>query len=259
MVLDELLFNVPCPIFWKDKNSIFLGCNKFFLPVCGFKSTKQLIGKSDAELPWKEFKDKYKKDDEYVIKTGETIKVIENIQLKNRMIISETTKTPLIQNGKTIGVLGICIDITDRQEKEFLKAKNSLYQEHIKNLRIFEECLNDIQHTLQSAKMKTLQAISGKKFSINKNEQIKLTEREGEILYLLSLGKQSKEISQILSNVHNKKIAPSTIAGIINKNLYTKFDVFNCSLLIEKAYLLNMIPFLHKNFTKKVKDLKMFI
>ncbi len=108
MLINETLFHVPCPIFWKDLDGAFLGCNKLFLEIGGFCDYSQLIGKKDTELPWRKYNDEYYKDDQYVIKTGKTITRVENIPLPNRVIISETTKTPLMQDGKIIGVLGIC-------------------------------------------------------------------------------------------------------------------------------------------------------
>ena len=55
MRIDEILFHVPCPIFWKDLTGVFLGCNKLFLPISGLNNYDDLIGKTDIELPWKKF------------------------------------------------------------------------------------------------------------------------------------------------------------------------------------------------------------
>jgi PAS domain S-box-containing protein len=122
MILSEILYNVPCPIFWKDINGYFLGCNKTFLALSGFSDTMDIVGKCDLELPWRKDSDQYSKDDQFVIKTGHTIHREEKIFLSDReYIFSETTKTPLLQNGKIVGVLGICIDITAKKQAERLK------------------------------------------------------------------------------------------------------------------------------------------
>ncbi|MCC2625453.1 MAG: hypothetical protein K0R14_1326 [Burkholderiales bacterium] len=77
--------------------------------------------------------------------------------------------------------------------------------------------------------------------------EIKLTKREREILYFLSLSRSPKDIAIIISTLENKEICDSTINAIINKKLYPKFKVFNVGQLIEKAYILKLIPFLSDN------------
>ena len=74
------------------------------------------------------------------------------------------------------------------------------------------------------------------------SENISLTKRETEILYLLSLGKSPKEIANILSKAQNKSVCASTINAMINKQLYPKFEVYNVNQLIEKAHLMRKIP-----------------
>ena len=248
MRLDEVLFNVPCPIFWKDLSGNFLGCNKLFLPLSGFKNINQLIGKTDAELPWRDHKDEYQQDDQYIIKTGETITRIEQITTTSSEIISETTKTPLMQDGTITGILGICMDITDKKEKERLEIENRIHQIELKSQQVFKECMDNIQNMLQQAKFKLLQIKVGSTAEITtQTHEIKLTKREKEVLYFLSLGKSPKEIAQTLSTLQNHKVASATIGGLINKQLYPKFNVFNISQLLEKASMLNLIPFIHES------------
>ena len=38
--------------FSKDLNSRFLGANKFLAMAAGFSDGKEIIGKSDYEMPW---------------------------------------------------------------------------------------------------------------------------------------------------------------------------------------------------------------
>ena len=64
----------------------------------------------------------------------------------------------------------------------------------------------------------------------------------------MSLNKSPKEIANILSNRENKNIQSDTIRSMISKQLYTKFGVYNVNQLIEKARILNLIPFIPDNF-----------
>ena len=162
MLLDPILSHVPCPIFWKSLDGTFLGCNKLFLVISGFKEYNDLIGKTDSELPWKECQAEYYQDDQHVINTGETITRIESIPMPGREVISETTKSPLIENGKTIGVVGICLDITDRKEAERLKIEierkeverlkleNEVHKQSLYQQAKFTKVANQLAHDIRS-------------------------------------------------------------------------------------------------------------
>jgi DNA-binding CsgD family transcriptional regulator len=79
------------------------------------------------------------------------------------------------------------------------------------------------------------------------SEYVRLSKREEQVLYLLSMGKSPKEIAKILSKLENKSFSPKTVASVINKQLYVKLDVSNYSQLLEKATKLNLIQFMPKS------------
>lgn len=252
MDIFEILYDIPCPVFWKSKEGKFLGVNKAFLIMTGYYSLEQVVGKTDLELSWSNMKQEYSHDDQMVMKTGKIITRVETVTLHDgSTIISETTKTPLLQNGNIIGVLDICIDITSKLEAEQLKIENAKQKVYLEANKKMVNCLNEIQHLVQNFKMKVLkdklkeynidEGIVEKK--IDSSIKIKLTKREREILYFLSLNKTPKEISVILSGFENKRLASSTISSIIDKQLYIKFGVHNVGQLIEKAHALKLIPF----------------
>ncbi len=128
MLLDQILEHVPSSIFWKALDGSFLGCNQKFLSMAGMSSLAEIVGKEDHQLPWADRKEQYRKDDLEVIERKITLMRIEKITLPGRVITAKTTKTPLIEAGKIIGVLGIFEDITDLTEalarEEIANAKN---------------------------------------------------------------------------------------------------------------------------------------
>ncbi|MBX9866867.1 MAG: PAS domain-containing protein [Burkholderiales bacterium] len=69
---------------------------------------------------------------------------------------------------------------------------------------------------------------------------IDLTEREHEILLLLSIGKSYKEIAVILTNLHGQDFSPTSISNITYRKLFDKFNVVTASGLIEKAIALDI-------------------
>lgn len=51
-MLQMVMDSIPEFIFWKNVNSIYLGCNKNFITVAGLNNPEDIIGKSDYDLPW---------------------------------------------------------------------------------------------------------------------------------------------------------------------------------------------------------------
>ena len=46
--------SIPDFVFWKDRNSVFLGCNNAFAQAAGQESPDAIVGKTDYDLPWRE-------------------------------------------------------------------------------------------------------------------------------------------------------------------------------------------------------------
>jgi two-component system sensor kinase FixL len=121
-LFDNILSNVPASIFWKDRNSIFLGVNEHFARDAGFKSPDELIGKSDYDLAWsREEADFYRKCDRQVMDSGEPLLNIEESQQQadGKEVSLLTNKVPLRDvSGDVYGMLGVYVDITRRKQME---------------------------------------------------------------------------------------------------------------------------------------------
>jgi len=144
--LNYIVNNLPHYIFWKDKNSVFLGCNKKFAETTGFHSPADIIGKTDYDMPWKkEESDLYIADDQAIMKSGVAKLDYEERQRQTDgsekiMLVS---KVPMFdEDNKIIGVLGIYTDITERKKmeenlrmsKEMAEVANRLKTEFIRNM-----------------------------------------------------------------------------------------------------------------------------
>ena len=120
--LNDLIDQIPAAIFWKNTDSVFLGCNQYFANLAALSSPKDIIGKTDYELPWgKHQADLYRKDDQEIIVSKKPKMAIEESQtLENgKMITLLTNKIPLFsKKSHVVGVLGIYQDITSRKEME---------------------------------------------------------------------------------------------------------------------------------------------
>ncbi|MBA2656447.1 MAG: PAS domain-containing protein [Tatlockia sp.] len=117
----DILEQLPSYIFWKDKNCVYLGCNELFAKSAGLSSSKEIIGKTDFDLVWKEQGAFYRADDLDVIDNQIPKLNIEEPQTNSegQRIDLLTSKVPLFDDqGEVVGILGIYVDITARKEME---------------------------------------------------------------------------------------------------------------------------------------------
>ncbi|MCD6026767.1 MAG: Sensory box histidine kinase/response regulator [Solimicrobium sp.] len=83
MDLASILELVPGNVYWKNLNSVYLGCNQNLATLTGFENKDEIIGKTDYELVDSAIAGKYIKDDQYVIKTGKQLIVEDRTGIKN--------------------------------------------------------------------------------------------------------------------------------------------------------------------------------
>jgi diguanylate cyclase (GGDEF)-like protein/PAS domain S-box-containing protein len=118
-MLKTVLDTIPVRVFWKDLDSVYLGCNKLFAQDAGLSDPGQVVGKTDDELGWQEQAGQYRRDDHVVMETGAPKLNYEEPQTTadGRMIWRETSKIPLTNEaGQIIGILGTYEDITRNKE-----------------------------------------------------------------------------------------------------------------------------------------------
>lgn len=131
-MLQLLLDTIPTRVFWKDRESIFLGCNNLFAADAGFSSADDIVGKSDYDMPWREQADSYRADDRTVMSTGEPKLGYEEPQTiaDGRTVHMLKNKVPLRDEvDEIIGILGIYEDVTERKNaEEQLRDRESLYR-----------------------------------------------------------------------------------------------------------------------------------
>ncbi|QKQ24938.1 PAS domain S-box protein [Candidatus Reidiella endopervernicosa] len=120
-MMQSVLDTIPVRVFWKDRESVYLGCNNHFAADAGINHPKDIIGKTDLELPWPEQAELYRADDAITISSEESKLNYEEQQDRSDGSRNwvETSKVPLRDGeGEIIGVLGTYHDITDRKLAE---------------------------------------------------------------------------------------------------------------------------------------------
>lgn len=135
--LENIIGCMPGQVFWTDKNSVFQGCNDNAATIVGLENRSGVIGKTYEDFATMiknhlslESIQQFRRDDQEVIQTG-----IPKLNIEDPLIIKAdgshayflSSRVPLFEEGKVVGVVGISLDITDlkkaREELRMEKEK----------------------------------------------------------------------------------------------------------------------------------------
>jgi two-component system cell cycle sensor histidine kinase/response regulator CckA len=136
----SLVEHLPQRIFIKDRNSIYMSCNKNYASDLGI-APDQIVGKDDFAFYPPELAQAYRADDQACMATG-MVKDIDEEPYKadGQELWIHTIKVPYHDTqGRVIGVLGIFEDITARKrlETERLEMERTLlHAQKLKSLGI---------------------------------------------------------------------------------------------------------------------------
>ncbi|MEM7467941.1 MAG: PAS domain S-box protein, partial [Pseudomonadota bacterium] len=129
--LKLVIDSVPDRVYWKDTRGCYLGVNRQFEIEAGLKDDSEVIGKTDADMPWAEHAQQYQDEDREIIRTGEAQFEIDHgfVDAQGNRHLVETSKIPMLhESGVTIGVLGISAEVTKRRQ-------------HEKQMKMLAECI----------------------------------------------------------------------------------------------------------------------
>ena len=121
-MLRLVLDTIPVAVWWKDRDSVYLGCNYLFAANAGLESPEDIIGKTDYDMPWRDTDAAdYQVADREVLESGkEKLNYEETQRTKDGIDVQvRTSKVPLRDaDGRIIGVMGTFEDITERKKAE---------------------------------------------------------------------------------------------------------------------------------------------
>ena len=118
---ESIIDTIPMRVFWKDRDLVYLGCNQTFARDAGFRDPKDLVGKDDFQMSWRQQAELYRSDDRQVLQSGRPKLFIEEPQTTpdGKTLTLLTSKIPLRNaEGEITGVLGMYMDVTERKQAE---------------------------------------------------------------------------------------------------------------------------------------------
>ncbi|MEO1132352.1 MAG: PAS domain S-box protein [Cyanobacteria bacterium J06639_1] len=149
--LQVVMDNIPQAIFWKDRQSVYLGCNRVQAKLSGLSAPEEIAGKTDFDLPWTFAQAEWYRhcDREVMVRDTPQYRIVE-MQLRTDGCQSwiETNKIPLHDDhGTVVGILGTYEDITERKEAEL-----ALRQAEAKYRAIFNNAIEGIFQSTASGR-----------------------------------------------------------------------------------------------------------
>ena len=129
-LLKTLLNTIPDQVWLKDAGGVFIACNAAFEKFHG-TGESNILGKTDYDLVDKPVADSFTFYDQKAVEAGTSTIYEEWVTPAgtDRGVLLETIKTPVFENKKLLGVLGIARDITDRAKmREALSVSEAKYR-----------------------------------------------------------------------------------------------------------------------------------
>jgi PAS domain S-box-containing protein len=141
-----LLENLPQKIFLKDKNSVYISCNKNYAKDLKIKP-EEIAGKTDFEFYPKKLAQKYGTDDKRIMKSGKIKDIEEDYIVDGKIFYVHTIKVPvnIDKKGNVTGILGKFWDITDKKKAE---------EKNIKQKEKYEKQIKELKNKLKQLKKK---------------------------------------------------------------------------------------------------------
>lgn len=252
-VLTELLDLLPVPVFYKNKEGVYLGCNKEFEKILNL-SRGDILGKTSFELYPKQLADCHLQKDNELFKQAGLQVYDGTLMLRNgeSSIFRYHKASFTNEDGKIMGVIGVAFNI--KQETSFEKFANYDCLTGLLNRRIGLELLNK---SINECKNKT-SFLSVVLMDIDYFKQINDTYGHG-------FGDQVlKKISQILKDnlrendiifryggeefiyvlPHTSKEKAFFISERIRKNIFTVFSDYDLKIQkgISASFGISLFP-----------------
>ncbi len=146
--IETILNTVPSPIFYKNLEGVYLGCNRAYEECLG-RENEQIVGKTGHDLYPRYLADRFQAMDHALLQAGGEQVYEARVPAadgeERDMMIRKTTYRDAL--GRTVGIVGVLLDITLRKRAE--KAEREQFERDF-------EMARDIQRVLLPSEFPTV-------------------------------------------------------------------------------------------------------
>ncbi|MFP4060685.1 MAG: PAS domain S-box protein [Bacteroidales bacterium] len=224
-----LLNTLPTPVFSKDAQGKYLGCNRAFEELTG-KSEQEITGKTVFELwPGEQAEIYHLKDMELISNPGlqsYEFAVTDKNNITREVIFHKTVFYD--ENDKPAGILGVYFDISDRKIQERLLQKRLKYEQAL--AKCSNDLLKDTGRSVSKALAYILDASGAARIYIYENYEDENTDLR-------------------MKKIHEKKKSINTNDGYFSPGDFSyKNDGYLhwIDLLVKEKYLFENLSDLHE-------------
>ncbi|MFX1572234.1 MAG: PAS domain S-box protein [Promethearchaeota archaeon] len=139
-MLELVIDNIPQLIYWKDKNLVYLGCNKNYAQINGMNEPSSIVGKTDNDLIWlkNDLSHILEIETQVIMKNSAEYNIIESLVMPDsNQVWFEINRIPLHDlEDNVVGILVTYENITDRKiAEQKLKESEEKYRGILENIK----------------------------------------------------------------------------------------------------------------------------
>ena len=147
LILENIMKYIPGHVYWKNVGGVYLGCNDKQAQTLGLQFGRDVIGKTDFELPWPSPSAKqFYENDQRIMQSGKGEAVEEIIDNQGSTVFS--IKAPIkAADDEVLGILGISVDISEKKYLEQLQKEKEIA---VRNAEIMNILSGSIAHEVRT-------------------------------------------------------------------------------------------------------------
>lgn len=204
-----LIDTIPSPIFYKDAQGLYIGCNKAFESYIGLTNT-ELKGKSVYDIAPEELAHVYKKADDDLFARKDTQTYEAQVKYADGSVHDVVFNKAVFLTDKNDigGMVGVMVDITDRKKAEQEKKELELKLYRSQKLEAIGTLAGGIAHDFNNilsaifgyTELAIMESIKGSLLEKNLNQIRKAAERAKDLVkQILTVARQSDNVMSPIS------------------------------------------------------------